>query len=92
MHTYKSLRIRAKIWGEPLPTGTAIYRLHRAEYQSGAKQAGNRRLTTLSADLHLSRPDIELQDDLLTRILREGIKHRPYHPAAIDKEDGDPVK
>ena len=43
-------------------------------------QKKNPKLAALSAGLDLSGPDIESQEDVLNKILWEGIKHTPYHP------------
>jgi YVTN family beta-propeller protein len=49
--------------------------------------AHNRKLAALSADLDLSRPDVESQDNVLNRILWESIKGTPYHSMTNDNDD-----
>jgi len=50
------------------------------------------KLVDLSAGLDLSEPDIESQEDLLNKILWEGIKGTPYHPKIKENDDENDVK
>ncbi len=44
-------------------------------------------LVDMSASLDLSQPDIESQDDVMNKILWEGIKGTPYHPKTTENDD-----